>query len=66
MKFGFHAIHLPTPKTVKRIGRAFTLAGTAGAGIAFVTNFEQVALACAVAVIVGKFVESLFGEDEQT
>ena len=64
MKFGFSAWHLPTPKSVKRFGYALATAGTAGAGIAYIADYQQLAIICAACVFIGTFAQKLFGEQD--
>jgi hypothetical protein len=60
--FGFAGLKLTTPKAMKRLGISLAAAGTAGAGICYIMEYERIALLCLVMTVLGTFISQMFGE----
>ena len=60
--FGLKGLRLTTPKAMQRLGMALAAAGTAGAGIAYIMEYEKISLICLVSTILGTFISQMYGE----
>jgi hypothetical protein len=60
--FGFKGLRLTTPKAMQRLGMALAASGTAGAGIAYIMEYEKIALICLISTILGTFISQMYGE----
>lgn len=60
--FGFKGLKLTTPKAMQRLGMALAASGTAGAGIAYIMEYQQIATICIVSTILGTFISQMYGE----
>lgn len=60
--FGFKGLKLTTPKAMQRLGMSLAASGTAGAGIAYIMEYEHIATICLICTILGTFISQMYGE----